>query len=178
MLLRLCYLAVDPCRFRGKFIHRTSSNSSSHPSIHPSATSCTLLLHPPVSSSVPQVLKGGIVSNSPIHVFILDPSPKHFVRFIFVRRPPTIIDIQDIRPRDSTPVFQSSPQHHFFFQSLVPRFVSSRYLKIQSRKSKLFVPILALRWNPGKNWLVQRRDAVAKKGDRGVEGRKGLQSQT
>jgi hypothetical protein len=221
LLLRLCYLAVDPCRFRGKFIHRTSSNSSS-PSIDssigfilyvtfcifhsivvsptspqrgdsfsdPSSLVSNVRLHPlhrvpkssidssfgysnatsassTVSSSPLQVLKGGItspihvsslvlqprlhplhrikfiklflessigqsslspslpchlvlkggiVSDSPIHAFILDLSPKHFVRFIFVCRPPTIIDVQDIRSRDSTLVFKALPRS-FFFQA-------------------------------------------------------------
>jgi hypothetical protein len=77
---------------------------------------------------------------------------------------------QDIRPRDSTPVFQSSPT--IFFSKPRPS------ICLITQIEAFFVPILALLWNPGKNWLVQRRDAVAKKGDRGVEGRKGLQSQT
>jgi hypothetical protein len=237
LLLRLCYLAVDPCRFRGKFIHRTSSNSSS-PSIDssigfilyvtfcifhsivvsptspqrgdsfsdPSSLVSNVRLHPlhrvpkssidssfgysnatsassTVSSSPLQVLKGGItspihvsslvlqprlhplhrikfiklflessigqsslspslpchlvlkggiVSDSPIHAFILDLSPKHFVRFIFVCRPPTIIDVQDIRSRDSTLVFKALPRSFFFKPR--PSIVLSRYLKIQDSR--------------------------------------------
>jgi hypothetical protein len=88
-------------------------------------------------------------------------------------RPPTIIDVQDIRPRDSTPVYKSSPTIFFFKASSLDlsHHATSRF---NHANRSFFVPILALRWNPGKNWLRQRRDAVAKKGDRGVLGKEGI----
>jgi hypothetical protein len=81
-----------------------------------------------------------------------------------------VLTIQDIRPRDSTPVFQSSPAP-FFFQASSLDLSLHRITQIEA-----FVPILALLWNPGMNWLVPRWDAIAKKGDTGVEGRKGCRA--
>jgi hypothetical protein len=69
---------------------------------------------------------------------------------------------------------------NFFFQASsldLSRHATSNHAN-RITQIEAFVPILALLWNPGKNWLVQRRDAVAKKGDRGVLGKEGMQSQT
>jgi hypothetical protein len=123
------------------------SSSSSHSSSHPSVNShCR---HLPCH----QVLKGGIVSDSRIHAFILDPSSlKHFVRFIFVCQPPTIIDIQDIRSRDSTPVYTVLRTFFHASSSICPRIRAiSRFRFKTHGNHSLFFPILALCWNPGKN---------------------------
>jgi hypothetical protein len=133
-----------------------------------------------------QVLKRGRVSAYPIHAFALDPpsrSPKHFARIILVRRPAlsSTSKIFVLEIQLSSQSHLSHRSHPFFFQSLV-LFVSSRFMlphqesRSNPRKSQVFFPILALLWNPGKDWLVQRRDAVAKKGDRGVEGKKGCRA--
>lgn len=61
-----------------------------------------------------------------------------------------------------------SPPHPFFFQ-VSSLDLSSRHIK-SSRES--WFPILALLWNSGKNWVRQRRDAVAKTGG-SREGREG-----
>jgi hypothetical protein len=92
----------DPCFILGP----TASSSSS-----PSAS----------SNQFPQVTSRVIhrsILIYPIHAFALDPScsPKHFIRIVSCR-PSPLIDVQDIRPRDSTPVFQL-----FFFKPR-PRFV-------------------------------------------------------
>jgi hypothetical protein len=78
------------------------------------------------------------------------------------------------RPRYLSSGFNSRIPAPFFFQilSLDLSNHDSHYLKINHANHRFF-PIFVLLWNPNKNWLVQRRDSVAKNGDRGVEGRKG-----
>jgi hypothetical protein len=87
-----------------------------------------------LSPSLPclQVLKGGIISDSPIHAFILDPSsPKHFVRFIFVCQPPTLIDAKIFVLGIQLPYSSS------FFSSLVLDLsLNSRYIKISIQDSR------------------------------------------
>jgi hypothetical protein len=116
-----------------------------------------------MSLSPLQVLKRGIVSAYPIYAFILDPSPKHFVRIILVLSTSAhFIDVQDIRPRDSTPVFQ--PSAPFFFSEPRPSICCRIHATSRFKLTVItafFVPILALLWNPSKNWLD-----VAQKGDR------------
>jgi hypothetical protein len=155
----------------------------------------TLLLHPPVSSSIPYVLKREIAfpirrlrrsKSSPqiLSIRFIEPiSSSYFSNhpigppirsmhspliFLVARRsissesfspcrPQTIIDVQDIRPQDSTPVSQP-----FFFQALsLDWSLITLPQKIQVYPNRhFFLPILALLWNPGKNWLVQRQDAI------------------
>jgi hypothetical protein len=76
-------------------------------------------------------------------------------------------------------IYRTAPTHFFFKASSYLSHHDSSCLKNQDpthANHGFFFPILALLWNPGKDWLVQRRDAVAKKGDRGVEGRKGCRA--
>ena len=102
-------------------IQSSSSHSTSHPSVKPHRLSLP---------SSPQ--RGDSFRSMS---FVLDPpsSPKQFVRIF--RRPPSIVDVQDIRPRDSTLVFNVLLARPFFFKprpSICPRFTS------RSRKSRLF----------------------------------------
>jgi hypothetical protein len=153
-------IATDPCFYPWSYsLVIISASLNPSPSSHsPNQPSVKLprLLSLPVKSS-----KGGIDSFQSLS-FVLDPpsSPKHFVRIVFLstsfhRRHPRYIRLQD-----STLVLQSSSPVFFQVSSLD---LSSRHIK-SSRKS--WFPILALLWNSGKNWVTQRRDAVAKTGGR------------
>jgi hypothetical protein len=123
-----------------------------------------------------QVLKRGIVYDSPIHAFFLDPpsSPKHFGRIA------SVVNLcSHRRPGYSFSGFNSCIQSHLPHRSQTSSFDLSHHAtsSIQNpRKLRFFFPILALLWNPGKNWLSQRRDAGAQTGDRGVLGKEGMQS--
>ena len=119
------------------------------------------------TSTFSLVLKRGIVSAYPIHAFALDHpnSPKHFIRIILV-----VSTFHHRRQRYSFSGFNSRLKVNstsFFFSNLVPRFVSSRYIDSSSRKSRFFLPILALLWNTGKNWLCNVGTPLLK---RGIEG--------
>jgi hypothetical protein len=141
----------DPC-----FILGPTASSSSVSSKFPQVILESSLGQSSLSLSLRcrQVLKRGIVSAYPIHAFILDPSAKHFVRIILVRRPQSIIDAKIFVLGIQLPY--SSPPHRFFFKpSSLNLFLNSRYLTIQTHGNNgfFFLPILALLWNPGKNWL-------------------------
>src|ERR1700677_400885 len=103
-----------------------------------------------------------------MHSPLIPNSPQPFVRIILRRPPP--LSSPDIRPQDSTPVFTPLPPNFFF----KPRPSVCR----RSHKSKLFFSNSRspLESRLELAWLVQRRDAVAKKGDRGVLGKEGMQS--
>jgi hypothetical protein len=122
-----------------------------------------------------QVLKRGIVYAYPIHAFALDHpnSPKHFIRIILVVS--TFIDVKDIRSRDSTLVSKSTPS--LFFK---PR-PSICLITLHRFKFPQIVVFFTNSCSPleyRQELAVQRRDAVAQKGDRGVGGKEGMQSQT
>ena len=120
----------------------------------------TLRLHPPVSSSVPYVLKRGIAF--PIHrpsvsksspTSNLASSPKHFARIVF-RQPLFTSSTPKIFVLRIQVLYLKSSPAPFFFQAS-SRFASSRHIDSD-----------------------RRRGDVSKKGDRGVLGKEGMQSQT
>jgi hypothetical protein len=80
------------------------------------------------------------------------------------------------RPRYWSLGFNShiqSPLRPHFFQVSSIDLSPSRYLKIQVHSNHGSLPILALLWDPGKNWVLRRWDTVAQRGDRRVLGKKG-----
>jgi hypothetical protein len=120
----------DPCFILGPTassssspLHRVFSSHSSNHSIGQSS----------LSPSPLQVLKRGIVSNSPIHAFILDPSPKHFVRIILVCRPLVTLSTSKVFVLGIQLPY--SPPHRFFFRaSSLDLSSNSRYLKNQESR--------------------------------------------
>jgi hypothetical protein len=102
----------------------------------------------PASSSIvvcpPQVLKRGIVSDVLIHAFALDPQllAKAFRPNHSCLSTAALIDIQDIRPWDSTPVFQPSAPL-FLFRASSLNLSPSRYLKTHDNHSFFFQFLLS-----------------------------------